>query len=42
MEQVGNAYSSENYTLMTNLEIIRHNDILFRDLLWAVAVKNVA
>lgn len=27
---------------MTNLEIIRHNDILFRDLLRAVAVKNVA
>lgn len=42
MEQVGNAYSSENHTLMTNLEIIRHNDILFRDLLRAVAVKNVA
>lgn len=42
MEQVGNAYSSENHTLMTNLEIIRHNDILFRDLLRAVTVKNVA
>ena len=27
---------------MNNLEIIRHNDILFRDLLRAVAVKNVA
>jgi len=27
---------------MVNLEIIRHNDILFRDLLRAVAVKNVA
>ena len=27
---------------MAELEIIRHNDILFRDLLRAVAVKNVA
>lgn len=27
---------------MANLEIIRHNDILFRDLLRAIAVKNVA
>ena len=27
---------------MTELEIIKHNDILFRDLLRAVAVKNVA
>ena len=26
---------------MTDLEIIKHNDILFRDLLRAVAVKNV-
>ena len=42
MEQIGDAYSSENHTLMNNLEIIRHNDILFRDLLRAVAVKNVA
>ena len=42
MEQIGDAYSSENHTLMTNLEIIRHNDILFRDLLRAVAEKNVA
>ena len=27
---------------MTDLEIIKHNDILFRDLLRAIAVKNVS